>query len=169
MIVDRDLLWRAYPAGLLPLQGVTSLGGWTCLGTSDRSSWWGRPGEQSVRVQPPEPGELAERRRRWRPTMEIWRTAFDLGDFLPSPNQHDAATWACQLRDLGLVLDPQAKPLDISWQYTNIGLGGKWFWCISWPAQDSARGRLLHSFDVDARDPVKALVLARIHLNGDTT
>lgn len=163
--ITREMLWKAYPAGLLPVRGVRSVAGFTCTGVNSGVSFWSVTHGSSVCVTAPKPGEMAERRHKWRPAMGTWRTAFDLGEFLPNVDVSDVATWACLKRDLADAIDPAAKPADVSWRYMNVGTAGEWLWCISWPERGSARGDLLRSFEIDVKDPALALVLARMHLH----
>jgi hypothetical protein len=82
-VIDKALLWKAWPDGFLDARGVRTVGGWerNALG-------WMAPEDRVHQhvAQVYTTGDLVE--------------ALKAGDLFPHMDPTDPATWACALRDL---------------------------------------------------------------------
>jgi hypothetical protein len=93
VITDRELLRAAWPDGYLPMRGVLTVGGWTCVEVVNGEARFALPHQG-----------LAERVLAYAnapdSTDSLSRALIERGDLLPAVALADAATWACLLADL---------------------------------------------------------------------
>ena len=160
MTVSHELLWKAYPDGYLAMRGVTTVGGWICLG---KDFYWVAPPGADV-------GNRDEHRHSYRCVLQSSLT-FDRaepGDLLPNVDPTDHATWACLLADLIEAAGLPSEQNGVAWRPV-------WKWTSDYPTDKVlVHWQLLvwldgdeavRTFrDITTRDPALALVLARIQL-----
>lgn len=155
-MIDRDLLWKAWPDGYLAMRGVQTVGDYTYLA----DGVWveiGSISNPTVAVVPFE----------WRCSETIQageedtQALLERGDFLPNVDPTDAATWGCLLYDLGAALyqgngvDPDIAPGGLLWRPHR---GDRWI-------LEDIEGDIGHmNVGQETDDPGLALVLARIQL-----
>ena len=147
MTVSRELLWAAYPDGYLAMRGVSTVGGWHCVGDQTHhcdsfgGMWW-------VKALAAGPGSIDD----------AWRA----GDLLPYLDpENDPATWACAKLDLALEEDP--------WPGFSLATASShWYrldstaWRLEAYLGDKHVGRIYA--DIDTDDPATALAMARAQL-----
>jgi hypothetical protein len=94
---NRNLLWRAWPAGCLPTQGVWTLGEYICLVTSspEFADWW----------------RYSDDSRLTRRDEISMNASLMNGYLLPEVDIEDVCTWAAVLRDATTVarLNPEGR------------------------------------------------------------
>jgi len=107
----RELLWRAYPEGFLPMRGVLSVGGWTVVEPNEE--------EEPCFLAPwKDEGPYCEMRE-WSLSTDVkWshltHEVLPAGDLLPNVQPDDSATWACCLQDLAPLVNMD-KHTALSW------------------------------------------------------
>ena len=192
-MIDRELLWKAWPDGYLAMRGMLTVGGWHCVARREHESLWTllrSEGGMTTVYGLPCGGPPYERRSCWRPEMDDFRLCAELGDLLPQVDpQVDPATWACCKLDLaraaGVAPGPRLAslgriPTEISWIRDD---GGWWLSALTWRGRDQEPATVLPGVflggdgggtwtlarenirfrDLGTDDPALALVLARIN------
>ncbi len=151
-MIDRELLFRAWPDGYLARRGVSTVGGWLCEGdTFYRHNDEGDPSRVVV--------SAAKRR------STLSNEGFpllDAGDLLPNVDPTDPATWACLLQDLAEASRSPTDRYDLTWSNTDKG------WRLFWQHRSMSNITGRAYFDIDTDDPTLALVRARIQLQEAT-
>lgn len=165
-MIDRELLWRAYPEGYLARRGVSTVGGWQCVAElrdverrmdyafwlkDDLVSLYGL--SELPAFSPVGYGAASPL------NMTPITTALKAGDLLPNVDPADVATWACLKADL-----VRAAKLNDEGELTFSGRDG--MWALSTINRYSG-GRTI-TFVIDTDDPTLALVRARIQLQEAT-
>lgn len=158
-MIDRELLWKAWPDGYLARRGVSTVGGWLYDGFRWRKQSTNVEGAY-LRQTPPEPGEIRS------------------GDLLPAVDPADTATWATLLLDLADArgwTGGDSSPVVTGLTWVDVRDHGVTSWVLRvhfglhW---DHHRGRhVVHETytfgstrdsDMEIYDPTLALVRARI-------
>lgn len=164
----RALLWRAWPLGYLPMRGVHTLGGWTCIRVDLHPKGYAvvvfvdagnehrlllhRDGSTDHALEgsgnSPQPVEVmkSERRR---------------GNYLPRADPTDHATWACCKADLAAACDVMGT--EVSWHLA-MRDGAPVWWLVGHVGNRTNHGQQFSDLDTD--DPAEALVRARLLLRG---
>lgn len=139
----REKLWAAYPTGVLPRLGVTTVGGWTCLGPD----LWLVPGSDKL-IR----GTLTGNSK--------LKFALEQGDLLPLPDKANRATWEWLKVSLARELD---WPFAFNLTWWTIWPGG---WCLHGRNPDSSSPEQQRSvnFDLNLMDTQEALVEAKIRV-----
>jgi hypothetical protein len=149
-VIDRDLLWKAWPDGYLAMRGVGTVGGYQFC--ADKYG--------TVRCLPRAEDKTLP--NRWAADGSItYEAARKRGDLLPNVDPDDVATWGCLLHDLGVALyrgngvDPDIAPGGLLWRPHR---GDRWI-------LEDIEGNIGHmNVGQETDDPGLALVLARIQL-----
>jgi len=109
MIGDREKLWRAFPEGHFPHQGLYTVTGWTCIGVlaGGRASWFRHLRNNrricvGLRGLGGHLGDLGD------------RGELAAGDLLPAVAPDEIATWAILQRELAR-LSPDIELPDEHW------------------------------------------------------
>lgn len=152
-------LWKAYPAGVLPMRGVSTIGGWTATDRPD-----GRMGVTFVSSLCDTQLILSDEGEPSVGAIEAGasRTMAD-GHLLPWLDPiAEPATWTCALIDLatasfGLGIVQARKQHAIRWRR----------WCGEWVVSLGS-GDPRRLFPIERADPVDALLEARAILNSET-
>lgn len=93
-MIDKELLWKAWPDGYLAMRGVSTVDGWLCSG---EARWWHPDHSAEIVVDPMgltfvlNAGDLDH---------AVCRKLHANGGLLPNVDPTDPATWACLLLDL---------------------------------------------------------------------
>lgn len=139
-MIDKDLLWQAFPSGYLAVRGVSTVGGWQCAG-------FARDGITDRWLQPKTFFVLTADHK---PLLE----AHSAGDLLPNVDPSDTATWACLLSKLAQFVDFSEG---YSYGFTWGGDEAHGQWVLSNGDNES-----YYFPDIDDDDPSLALVMAII-------
>ena len=145
MSIDKELLWKAWPLGYVPMRGVQTISGWTCYRVGeDGTAFWAHPRLPEERITHGE--------KRY--------------DLLPDVDPKDPAAWACLLADFARIAGLE-EASTWHWGYEE--------WVDIHTKEIDEKGWHLHSmpwassssgarFDLDTQDPAEALVQALIML-----
>ncbi len=171
--VSREMLWQAWPSGMLARRGVHTTDLWTCVfaepdchgvfksiwrfGTDNELNVWeddrcGFMGKCSMMPK----GLSAE-------------GLIASGALIPDVDPSNVATWNCCLADLAEAVGCK-KPYAVEWCRVPIVpmRGDTEQWRLRWT--ESSVGQMglvpdpVRYFDIDTDDPALALVLARVQL-----
>jgi len=192
MMIDRELLRKAYPNGLLAMRGVRTVRGWTCLfvapnscGGDNQVVGFCHTGEECRLTCWPDGRVLpcSSERHGQSVHLSFLEKMLHEGDLLPDVDPEDVATWACCLADLATAcLVDKDPPTNVhphrhwvrGWHPAMVPLiptprpevgadwTGGWVLDIAW----GTTGIVTTSFPftLNADDPAIALVLARVQL-----
>jgi hypothetical protein len=158
-MIDRELLRKAYPSGCLCTWGVSTVGGFACVGYIPEGSAAGwhffklEEGGLRLRSCIVKKDDTSRRVR-----GIVGGTGVSDDDLLP--NLTDPATWACCLWEMGVLLDlvpPTLSPKEIV-------TGHVWSSAVrGWQIEvftDSGHG-FVHVFsDIETDDPTAAFLIA---------
>lgn len=146
-MIPHELLWKAWPSGMVPIRGVATVGGLVYVPDHVGERWY------SVET----------------PYMAT-HAAIDAGLLLPNVDPSDTATWACLLRDLaeaadstGYIASGTLAYLGALWRRRSDP-GTAWWWELTVQLWGTTGFTQAHPFTLDTEDPATALVLARIEL-----
>ena len=179
MLVDRELLWKAYPAGYVGTKGVSTVSHWLCRWATGNIAEFildtgtGK-GIRKIMVGPHEDGTVGPWKERWDDHGE-----HAAGHLLPRVDPSQTATWACLLLDLvsACWTDEIPRPTERwwirSWRPALLPLvdepqaGVEEHWSEGWVLEVSwgymgVVNRFFSFYDLNTDDPALALVLARI-------
>lgn len=158
MNIDLDLLKRAWPKGYLPIRGLLTRKGWQCVNADDSIRFKYAYGTLVVGWKANDPPYETYSMSDWG-RHENWK-AIQRGEFLPNVDPNDVATWACLLQDLAQALPaPPESNCGLYWEHWE----DDHVWILGGPND------FRYAFDIQADDPGKALVLAKIQLNEKAT
>lgn len=146
-MIDRELLWKAFPEGYLAVRGVSTLNGSTCV-------WDTKHGKFAFLRH----ADKAS-------TARVTETRRKAGGLLPNVDPDDVAAWACVKHALGQLLYPKAGQLcQIAWTRRSAewppGQGYQWRLTVHtvWPDGYPTT----KVFQLGTDEPAEALVLAII-------
>lgn len=161
MTIDRELLWKAWPRGFVPMKGISTIGGFICtdVDADGFSSWVSTLDHTGV-------GWRADA------NLQEWSLRQDDGTyvpdwrFLPVVDPMETSTWACLLHELAAARceDPPDLPVirkdGDSWFLFFIveAYGGGQEADAVWLETSENKG------DAATQDPALALVQARTEL-----
>jgi len=99
--IPLDLLWRAWPDGYLPMRGVSTVGGWVCMGAKPAHAL----ATFRTRNGPLEVLAPSTRTALSGDTDSVSLGIIRAGALLPLVDPADIATWACLVHDLGVAMN----------------------------------------------------------------
>jgi len=161
-VIEKKLLWKAWPCGYLARGGLETVGGWSCLCPENPVLWSLGVDEPAFHVWNGTIYHPFRCEKRWA------KERIKFGDLLPNVDPKDVATWACCLADLAQALD---------WpHYQNVGwwkLRAGWWHlhgsCCDETRQEEGKFHSKSFRDLpETEDPALALVLARIQIREET-
>jgi hypothetical protein len=157
VITDRDLLRAAWPDGYLPMRGVRTVEGWTCVRGGDGSLWLAPEEHEARRLGPwPIYGFVGGK-----PCHDLG-DAHAAGDLLPAVDPADPATWACLLHDLADATWPTRNAKCRSDVWLRQGTRGGWVVCAAFLTEEMYVFTLQEPVEIEPTDdPAFALVRIR--------
>lgn len=115
-MIEKELLWRAWPDGYLAIRGAGTIEGWQCIESGKNVTFLKGRTHISWRADDPpyQTHSVADMGRQMN-----WRE-IQTGDLLPNVDPTDAATWACLLRELAHAAFDEDWKGPITWLPTKV-------------------------------------------------
>jgi len=165
MSVDQDLLWKAWPGGYLAVRGVSTVGGWLCLGETEAAA------VEFISNRHNGAHKIVGFCAQGNPLGHDELTPMLVGELrirgvlLPSVDPTDTVTWAAIKRDLATACGAPSDASEITWRRMNMGTDGAMVWMLSWEDKGSVRASVAYQFGIDTDDPALAIVIVRAHVH----